>query len=217
MRAAQLYLLCYNAAQAAAWSVVCARACRILASGGSAAALYSGTGALVTAAQTLTIVETLNALAGIVRSAWSANLLQFAGRTHCWLLAVSLPELQRHGAIAVLIVAWACADVIRYAWAASGSVGQPPQALTWLRYTAFILLYPLGAGAEIALLHAALPAAAGGFRRVTMPNAANVSFEYHTFLGVVLLLYPLLFLQLYAHMLRQRRKKLQQPASQKED
>lgn len=33
-----------------------------------------------------------------------------------------------------------------------------PYVLLWLRYTAFILLYPLGVGSELAMVWLALPA-----------------------------------------------------------
>jgi|APGre2960657444_1045066.scaffolds.fasta_scaffold04703_4 very-long-chain (3R)-3-hydroxyacyl-CoA dehydratase len=205
MRASQLYLACYNAGQALAWSAVLYSTCSAVRSG---SAVFPSCGGLVTVAQLLTALETLHALAGLVRSGVAANALQFAGRTHCWLLVRRLPELQTSAALAVLVLAWSCADVVRYSWAAAGCIGKTPQVLTWLRYTAFILLYPLGAGAEMALMFQAVPAAGAGLRRVSLPNTLNASFDYRLFLLTTLLLYPLLFLQLYTHMLGQRRKKL---------
>ena len=131
-----------------------------------------------------------------------------AGRTHCWGLVTQLPELQSSPAVVLLLLCWSLSDVVRYAWATLSSLGCCPAALTTLRYTAFIPLYPLGAGAEVALQWQALPAATAGFGRVTMPNAWNASFDYARFLFVVLLAYPLLWAQLYSHMFRQRRAKL---------
>jgi very-long-chain (3R)-3-hydroxyacyl-CoA dehydratase len=154
---------------------------------------------------------------GRCASAWlDAHSLRIAltrlrwlpGRTHCWWLVAARPELQTSSAVVALILCWSVSDVIRYTWAACGA--RCPAALQTLRYTAFIPLYPLGAGAEVMLMALALPAAQAGFRRMTMPNAWNLGFNYAHFLYAVLLAYPPLWLQLYGHMFRQRRHKLKQ-------
>lgn len=134
-----------------------------------------------------------------------------AGRTHCWWLVTQLPELQRSPAVVLLLLCWSLSDVVRYAWATLSTLGRCPAALTALRYTVFIPLYPLGAGAEVALQWLALPAASAGLGRIDLPNAWNVAFDYARFLYVVLLAYPLLWAQLYRHMLRQRSAKLPRP------
>jgi very-long-chain (3R)-3-hydroxyacyl-CoA dehydratase len=131
-----------------------------------------------------------------------------AGRTHCWWLVVALPELRASAAVVVLILCWALADVIRYAWASLSTLGVCPRALTALRYTAFVPLYPLGAGAEVLLMALALPASRAGFRCVTMPNAWNFGFDNAGFLFAVLLAYPPVWAVLYKHMWRQRARKL---------
>jgi very-long-chain (3R)-3-hydroxyacyl-CoA dehydratase len=117
--------------------------------------------------------------------------------------------------VVVLILCWALADVIRYAWASLSTLGVCPHALTVLRYTAFMPLYPLGAGAEVLLMALALPASHAGFRRVVMPNAWNFAFDNARFLFAVLLAYPPLWALLYSHMWRQRAKKLGVAAADK--
>ena len=72
-----------------------------------------------------------------------------------------------------------------------GTDGSHHLSTVWLycpgscRYTAFILLYPVGVVAEMALIFLALPTLeADGRWTLRMPNAANWTFEYSTFLKV---------------------------------
>ena len=57
-----------------------------------------------------------------------------------------------------MILAWSITEVIRYAFYAFSLLGSvPPRALTYLRYTTFYALYPLGAGSEAFLILATVP------------------------------------------------------------
>ena len=53
------------------------------------------------------------------------------------------------------------------------------------RYTAFIFLYPVGVVGEMWSVYQALPLIKQRrLRSLSMPNAANLAFDYHTFLAV---------------------------------
>lgn len=58
-----------------------------------------------------------------------------------------------------MIVAWSMTEVLRYYFYAVSLYGRPPQAVVYLRYTLFFILYPLGAGSECWLVYLAIPAA----------------------------------------------------------
>ena len=212
MRLGQLYLFLYNSAQLAAWAWVLVASCSA-ASGASslspaAAAAYAVVHRVVSVCQTATLLEALHALVGLTRSGVAGNVAQWAGRTHCWFVLTQVPALHSHPAALALLLAWALSDVVRYSWAAATALGACPRSLTWLRYTVFIPLYPAGTVAELTLLLRALPAAGAGavVRRLSLPNAFNVSFDYSYFLLFVLIIYPGAWLQLYAHVFRQRAK-----------
>jgi very-long-chain (3R)-3-hydroxyacyl-CoA dehydratase len=80
---------------------------------------------------------------------------------------------------------------------------------TWLRYSAFIPVYPAGMICELAAIWIALPRLERGSPfDVTMPNAANITFRHATFERAILIVQPLLWLQLYSTLLRQRSKRL---------
>lgn len=81
-----------------------------------------------------------------------------------------------------LLTAWGVTEIIRYSFYAFKQVGDAPAALTWLRYTTFIVLYPLGVSSELALIWLALPAIRErGIGHLPMPNRVNMSFSYYWF------------------------------------
>ncbi|KAH0827841.1 protein-tyrosine phosphatase-like protein [Lanmaoa asiatica] len=51
-----------------------------------------------------------------------------------------------------MVLAWSLTEVPRYSYYALGLLGlHSPPWLTWLRYSTFYILYPLGAGSEVLL------------------------------------------------------------------
>lgn len=56
-----------------------------------------------------------------------------------------------------MVFAWSSVEVIRYSFYAFNLTGSNPYILLWLRYTAFYVLYPLGASSEASLIYASLP------------------------------------------------------------
>jgi len=185
------------------------------------------------------LLETAHVVAGLVKGSAPLALLQWFGRSNVLFLILgavpevreimwgvsgrggtpgrlptsppppSLSQVRTHPAILPLFLAWAAADVVRYAWYASGT--RAPAWLTWARYSAFIPLYPLGIFAgEMPLIAAARPFISK--RRlwcVDMPNAFNWGFDYSWFCGLGLyLLLPAAFLHLYGTLLAARKRRL---------
>lgn len=114
-----------------------------------------------------------------------------------------------------LLFAWSWAEVIRYLHYIvmdQGTVGKD-SVLLYLRYSAFIVLYPLGVASELLCLRDAWSAIEKCCPRafsLQMPNAWNFAFDYKWFISYAILpAYVLFFPYLYKHMLNQRRNKLQ--------
>ncbi|CAI5472947.1 unnamed protein product [Closterium sp. Yama58-4] len=154
------------------------------------------------------ILETVHAATGLVRSGLVAPLVQWVGRSFVLFAVVGrTPALHTHAALFVLLAVWCCSEVIRYPQYALSLLGTCPRALTWLRYSAFIPLYPIGMfGGEMVLIYSALP-----FVKAERPLDflfAALPFHCHHVLMVILAAYPLFWLHLYTHMFRQRRSKL---------
>lgn len=56
-----------------------------------------------------------------------------------------------------MVLSWSFAEIIRYVFYALNSLKYELRWLIWLRYTAFYILYPTGAGSEAALIFSTLP------------------------------------------------------------
>jgi very-long-chain (3R)-3-hydroxyacyl-CoA dehydratase len=62
-----------------------------------------------------------------------------------------------------MILAWALTEVPRYAYYALSLAGcGVPAWLTWIRYSTFYVLYPIGAGSEALVMLSTIPEWSGG-------------------------------------------------------
>lgn len=174
-------------------------------------------GSSVSLFQFISSMEILHALIGIVRGSPAAALLQWTGRANVlYAVILAIPEITSSKAAGAMVIAWAVSEVIRYPWYAAQLTGQCPFWLTWLRYTMFIPLYPIGVLGEIISIYNALPVLEERkMYSIEMPNAFNFSFSYAIFMKVILGLYPILWWQLYSMLLRQRSKRLSSSTTKK--
>jgi very-long-chain (3R)-3-hydroxyacyl-CoA dehydratase len=89
-----------------------------------------------------------------------------------------------------LLLAWSITEVIRYPFYAFKELTDVPYILTWLRYTTFIVLYPLGVASELAMVWLALPELKRtGLWSAPMPNVVNFDFHYYAFCMLAMLAY----------------------------
>lgn len=160
--------------------------------------------------QMISLLEVFHALVGLVRGFPVAALLQWTGRANVlYAIILAIPEIKAAVPAGAMIIAWSLSEIVRYPWYAAQLKGTCPFWLTWLRYTMFIPLYPVGVLGEIFSIYNALPIIQSKrMYSVTMPNSWNFGFEYAVFMKVVLVLYPFLWWQLYAMLLKTRSKKL---------
>lgn len=158
----------------------------------------------------ISILEVLHALLGLVRGSPLAALVQWTGRANVlYAIVLAIPEIKAAAPAGIMIIAWSLSEIIRYPWYAAQLKGTCPFWLTWLRYTMFIPLYPIGVLGEILSIYNALEILQSKHMySVTMPNAWNFGFDYAVFIKGVLVLYPFLWWQLYAMLLKTRSKKL---------
>ena len=213
------YLVGYNLLQAVGWGAGLALLARDLAAGAGAGAALGFRGAPLGDAgstfyvlQLLAGLEVAHAALGLVKGSPLNAVTQWWARANV-LCAIVAPIPALHGSPAVLAmcVAWALGELCRYPWYALQLLGACPPALTYLRYTAFIPLYPVGVVGEVLAIVQALPhLKASGRYDVRLPNAGNVAFSYHRFMQFALLTYPFAWWSLYSHMFRQRRRKLKE-------
>ena len=181
--------------------------------------LYPFVSAPVKVFQTLAALEIVHAATGLVRSPVGTAAVQVGSRlAMVWLCADVAPIARRNWGAGVMVTAWALVEVPRYLLYTMKLALDRPEArrglnagflrrLYWVRYHAFIVLYPLGILGEIVTLvyTVSFCRANPAFRSVGMPNAWNAWFNYGTFAAAVGgLAYPLGAPLMYTHMCRQR-------------
>ncbi|KAM9962963.1 hypothetical protein ACTFIW_006184 [Dictyostelium discoideum] len=169
---------------------------------------YISLGSTVCFVQVLAFLEILHVLLGFTKSSLIPTMSQVFGRNHVLLLALAFtPEVQRHWGVWTMFFIWGLSELIRFPYYLYGS--NSPKFLTWLRYNAFIILYPLGFLSENILWYNMLPIILE--RRIhfiDMPNKFNFGFNYYYFLLVWITLTLMVFPQQYIHMFKLRAKKM---------
>lgn len=69
-------------------------------------------------------------------------------------------------------------------------IAQPPYVQLWLRYSAFLPLYPLGVASELTMAYLALPIIkAKQPLSVHLPNLFNFGFDYYTVCWAIIVAY----------------------------
>ncbi|PYI07472.1 PTPLA-domain-containing protein [Aspergillus sclerotiicarbonarius CBS 121057] len=147
--------------------------------------------------QTLAILEILHSASGLTRSPIFTTFTQiFARSVQVWAINYAFPTITSLSpAYKAMLFAWSVADTIRYSYFVVLISGFPvPGALRWLRYSLFLILYPIGIGSEWWLM----------FKATIATEYWAVKALYVFFLG----LYGPGSVMMYSYMVRQRRKTL---------
>uniref|UniRef100_A0A803LCN8 Very-long-chain (3R)-3-hydroxyacyl-CoA dehydratase n=1 Tax=Chenopodium quinoa TaxID=63459 RepID=A0A803LCN8_CHEQI len=199
-RLSNLYLFTYNFAQTIGWAVALIQ----ILIGFSSTKSFNG--AFASSGQIICIVPS-----GVL-----LPLMQWGGRSH-YLLAIAgkIVELQTSPSIFITFVAWSISEIIRYSNYALSCIGDCPYWSIYVRYTVFIPLYPVGVAGEMWLMYQALTYIKE--KDLYKDFFSVLPFSYHTFVQVVLLCYPLLWMKLYLHLLKQRRSKLRKHHEKKRE
>uniref|UniRef100_A0A3P9N3V1 Very-long-chain (3R)-3-hydroxyacyl-CoA dehydratase n=1 Tax=Poecilia reticulata TaxID=8081 RepID=A0A3P9N3V1_POERE len=195
---ATAYLVIYNVVMTAGWLVIAVGLVRAYLARGSYHGLY------------YSIEKPLVLISGIVPSSVVLTGFQVMSRVFLtWAVTHSVREVQSEDSVLLFVTAWTVTEIIRYSFYTFSLLNHLPYLIKWARYTFFIVLYPMGVSGELLTIYAALPyVQKTGLYSVTLPNKYNFSFDYYSFLILVMISYIPLFPQLYFHMMRQRKKVL---------
>ncbi|KAF3013780.1 hypothetical protein E8E14_010434 [Neopestalotiopsis sp. 37M] len=192
------YLILYNAVSAVLWATVLGRTVgtNILRGPGF---VHFTTGEFVLWTQTLMIMDVLHALFGVVRSDPFTAAAQVASRyVAVWAVQYNFPELCTSPIYSSMLFAWSLTEVIRYGYLALKLAGFEPYTFTWVRYSSYLVLYPVGILSEMGMMYLALGPAGYEFGQL-----------YQAFLLACLgLIWPAGAYILIGHMNKQRRKVL---------
>ncbi|UPK92051.1 hypothetical protein LCI18_002986 [Fusarium solani-melongenae] len=147
--------------------------------------------------ETLTVLEVLHAVTGLVRAPPATTALQVAGRnTIVWAITRNYPDVAAgESAYSYMLMAWNLADSVRYLYFAfQTGTSSVPSILLWARYNLFIVLYPIGILSEARLV----------YKVIEPSKARNSTYQYLLWFGLAI--YAPAFYILYGHMLAQRAK-----------
>jgi very-long-chain (3R)-3-hydroxyacyl-CoA dehydratase len=189
------WLILFNGFTLVAWLVFLV----VAASGGFE--LNTGAAMVLAVAQGLAIFEVMNAILGIAGSNFLLTGLQVASRLLVMALLVMMaPDcpcdgFEKYG-YPLIVLAWTVTEVIRALNYLSDLLGLGLKAIGWLRYSLFIVLYPLGVTGEFLIIYGYWKWRGEHIDLIALTLAA-IAFSYVIF-----------FPKLYGHMLAQRRKKL---------
>lgn len=193
------WLIAYNTISACLWASVLGHVSFLGYFSGQPTA-FEKTNYRTTLIQTLALVEVFNAAAGIVRAGVVITGIQVYSRLLVtWGIWQFLPNSPANGhwSYITVSVAWALSEVIKYSYHAASLKGKVPYFLVYLRYTAFLVLYPLGVSSEMIIMY------------LSLNDAQKWGGDiYCYFLWINLGLYIPALNRLYRHLLKQRSKVL---------
>ncbi|KAF4464928.1 3-hydroxyacyl- dehydratase [Fusarium albosuccineum] len=146
---------------------------------GGTVAVWGKLSATARWSETLTALEVLHALLGLVRASPATTALQVAGRnTIVWAITRNYPDVTaEESAYSCMLMAWNLADSVRYLYFAfQTSTSSVPSILLWARYNLFIALYPIGILSEARLVY-----------KVIEPSKARSStYQYLLWFGLAI-------------------------------
>ncbi|KKY33982.1 putative protein tyrosine phosphatase [Diaporthe ampelina] len=150
------YLIGYNAISALLWTFVLGRTAAVaLSSGLSEVYLFPSVRIMVLVTQSLAVLDILHSTIGLVNAPILTSFVQVAGRsTVLWLVIENYQSSGLSPFYGLMVLAWSAADAIRYLYFATRLVGGHQYSnLTWLRYSAFYILYPVGIASEVGVVY----------------------------------------------------------------
>ncbi|KAK4879417.1 hypothetical protein RN001_007563 [Aquatica leii] len=205
---AKFYLIAYNLVQTLGWSFMFYQLVQYYLFPKSDASLYDSLKCTLIIFQNAAILEIFHATFKLVPSSPVITMQQVFSRVMvvCGVLMAS-DDARLGLGLPLALSAWCITEIIRYLYYTLNLVNSVPYLLIWLRYTTFIILYPVGVTGELLCIYAAQnEMKQSGMWTVTLPNVLNFTFNYPYLLLGIMALYVPLFPQMYLHMFAQRRK-----------
>ncbi|CAL8092997.1 unnamed protein product [Orchesella dallaii] len=161
--------------------------------------------------QTMQALEIIHPLMGFTKTSVPVAFLQIGGRALILFGIVQAEErLHDEPAVFWLFFFWSLAEVFRYPFYMLQIYERKVYFVTWLRYSAWIFLYPLGITSECVVIFSAITYfVETGRYSVTLPNSWNFSFSFPTIMRLYLLfgVFPVSY-ALICNMWRSRTKVL---------
>lgn len=159
---------------------------------------------LLAFAQGLAVFEIMNAILGIAGANWLLTTMQVFSRFLIAALLLIIPfetivEVDATLPISgffLISIAWSVTEIVRALFYLTDLLDKPIGAVTFMRYTFFIFLYPMGVSGEFLVMY-------------DFWKWREFQFDFFNLaLAAIALSYFVFFPKLYGHMWKQRKKKL---------
>eukprot|EP01084_Bolivina_argentea_P256091 431043_1 len=167
MKLKDLYLIGWNTTSVIGWTyiqITCwQHMIAMMTSNINTYSLYSKTIVPLAILQSSQCMESIHTLLKLTKSNLILQFFQLGGRFNALMLCILFAWLNKANVISEeeysnnylqmgyvsLLLAWSLAEVIRYPFYICKSLKRNSSFLEWLRYNAFIILYPIGFAAEM--------------------------------------------------------------------
>ena len=161
--------------------------------------------------QLVSIIEVLNPLFGFTKGSIVEATIQVFGRLiFLFLMIDAEPRMQTNPVVFYLLLTYASIEIVRYPYYLFRVFDKDVGVVTWLRYSIWVPLYPIGLISEATLAYRCIPffEETGKFS-VQLPNEYNLSFYFPNMIRAYLLIgfFPFSYTQMI-HMYNQRCKRL---------
>ncbi|XP_029000270.1 very-long-chain (3R)-3-hydroxyacyl-CoA dehydratase-like isoform X2 [Betta splendens] len=159
--------------------------------------------------QMMAVLEIINPLLGLVKTGFFPAMIQVSGRnTILFVIFGSLEEMQNKAVVFFVFYLWSTIEIFRYPFYMLACIGTEWKLLTWLRYTLWIPLYPLGSIAEAVAVIQSLPIFdESSLFSLPLPAVMGHSLSFSYVLQLYLVLMFLGLFINFRHLYKQRRRR----------
>jgi very-long-chain (3R)-3-hydroxyacyl-CoA dehydratase len=177
----------------------------------SMAGTYEAVGNAFKFVQLIQYLEVMHPIFGYTKGSALFPFMQISGRAFVLFAMIDFePRMTTKPVVFYLFIIWATIEIVRYPYYLTQLLKIEISFLTWLRYSLWIPLYPLGALCEGIIILRNIPYFEETKRlSVAMPNKWNIAFHMPTFMYIYILalIVPGIYFVM-AHMQTMRAKKL---------
>ncbi|MCP9257354.1 Very-long-chain (3R)-3-hydroxyacyl-[acyl-carrier protein] dehydratase 3 [Dirofilaria immitis] len=134
---------------------------------------------IIKSATVLQLIDIVHALIGFTKGSYRVGIIQVCGRLAFIYIIDGCPDVQSSLTTFILIIAYFSIEVLRYPFYLANTLKIEIPLLTWLRYNAWMLLYPVGLFLEGVTMYRSIPYYyRTGKYSIKLPNAANIGFNF---------------------------------------
>ncbi|CAG9790821.1 unnamed protein product [Diatraea saccharalis] len=171
---------------------------------------YEHVGSAMKFVQLMQYLEVMHPMFGYTRGSVWTPFFQISGRAFVLFVNIEAePRMQTKPVVFYLFVIWSLVEIVRYPFYITQLYKIEIGVLTWLRYSIWIILYPLGFLCESVVILRNIPYFEETQRfTVPLPNEWNFAFHMPSFLRFYLLHLAMAGVFLMKHMYKLRTNKL---------